>query len=153
MPLVLIFLVLPLVEIALFIVIGGRLGLWPTLALIVLGGIVGILVLRANRARAAQVMQRGLQGISGGTFLAQGAFQVVAGMLLILPGFLTDALGLLLLVPPVQRLILRRLRSRVEVHAVHLRTRREPGGEIIEGEYEARDEPDRDRWLDDRGGH
>ncbi len=140
MPLVLIFLILPLVEIALFIVIGGRIGLWPTLALIVLGGLVGVLILRSHQARAAQVMERGLSGISPGTFLAQGAFHVLAGLLLILPGFLTDAVGLVLLVPPVQHAILRWLRARVEMREVHLRTRRE-AGEIIEGEYEAHDAP------------
>ena len=153
MPLVLIFLVLPLAEIALFIVIGGRIGLWLTLSLIILGGISGVLILRAHKARAAQVMHRGLSGISPGTFLAQGAFQVVAGVLLILPGFLTDVLGLVLLVPPVQRAILRWIRARVELREVHMGRRREARGEIIEGEYEARDPPDPERRIDDRGNH
>jgi UPF0716 protein FxsA len=153
MPLVLIFLALPLVEIALFIVIGGRLGLWPTLALIVLSAIVGVMTLRAHQARAVQVMERGLSGISPGTFLAQGVFQVVAGILLILPGFLTDAIGLILLAPPVQRLILRRIRARIDLREVQLRTRRDAGGEIIEGEYETRDDTHSERRLDDRGGH
>ena len=142
MPFLLIFLVLPLIEIALFIVIGGRIGLWPTLALIVLGGLAGVLILRAHQARALQVMERGLSGLSPGTFLAQGAFHVLAGLLLILPGFLTDVIGLVLLLPPVQRAILRSIRARVEVREVHLRTRTHPGGDIIEGDYEARDVSD-----------
>jgi UPF0716 protein FxsA len=153
MPLVLIFLVLPLIEIALFIVIGGRIGLWPTLSLIILGGIAGVLILRVHKARAVLVMHRGLSGISPGTFLAQGAFQVVAGALLILPGFLTDALGLVLLLPPVQRAILRWIRARVELREVHVGRRRAARGEIIEGEYETRDETDPERRLDDRGNH
>lgn len=161
MPLVLIFLALPLVEIALFIVIGGRIGLWPTLALIVLSAIVGVMLLRAPKARASRVMERGVHGLSLGTFLAQGAFQVAAGLLLILPGFLTDAIGLVLLVPPVQRAILRRLRARVEIRTRHVHHpgfdridsgRIDPGGQIIEGEYEARDEGAPGR-RDDRGGH
>jgi len=157
MPVLLIFLILPLVEIALFIVIGGRIGLWPTLALIVLGGLSGVLVLRGNRARAVQVMDRGLRGISPGTFLAQGAFQVVAGVLLILPGFLSDAVGLVLLVPPVQRAIMRWVRARVEVRSVHPHARRSAPGEVIEGEYETRDAPpegpDRPPRIDDRRDH
>ncbi len=144
MPLVLIFLVLPLVEIGLFIVIGGRIGLWPTLSLIVLGGLAGVLILRAHKARAIEVMNRGLRGVSPGTFLAQGAFQVVGGILLILPGFLTDALGVFLLLPPVQRAVLRWVQTRVKVRAVHLRPTgaggRQGRGEVIEGEYEAHDE-------------
>lgn len=153
MPLVLIFLALPLVEIALFIVIGGRIGLWPTLALIVLGAIAGVMILRAHQARAGQVIERGLRGISLGTFLAQGAFQVVAGVLLIAPGFLTDATGILLLLPPVQRAILRRIRARVALHEVHVRARHQPGGEIIEGDYEPRDDPDPTHRIDGRGHH
>jgi len=153
MPLVLIFLVLPLVEIALFIVIGGRIGLWPTLSLIILGGIAGVLILRAHQARAVKVMERGLGGITPGTFLAQGAFQVVAGLLLILPGFLGDAVGLVLLLPPVQRAILSWIRARVEIREMHVRRGRAAPGEIIEGEYEARDETDPERRIDDRGNH
>jgi UPF0716 protein FxsA len=161
MPLVLIFLALPLIEIALFIVIGGQIGLWPTLTLIVLGGLAGILILRVHKARAILVMQRGLRDVSPGTFLAQGAFQVVGGLLLILPGFLSDAVGVLLLLPPVQRAILRWVRARVEVREMHVRTggspTRDPGGEIIEGEYEAREEPrtpaDPGRRIDDRSDH
>ncbi|WP_209427109.1 FxsA family protein [Pararhodobacter sp. SW119] len=153
MPLVLVFLVLPLIEIALFIVIGGRIGLWPTLALIVLGGLSGVLILRANKARASQVMHQGLQGLSPGTFLAQGAFQIVAGILLILPGFLTDAVGLVLLLPPVQRAILRALKTRVKVQEVHLQARPHPEGDIIEGEFEAREEPEPKPRIDDRRDH
>ena len=150
MPLVLIFLILPLVEIALFIVIGGQIGLWPTLALIILGGLSGVLILRANQARAVQVMERGLRGISPGTFLAQGAFQVVAGILLILPGFLTDTIGLLLMIPPLQRAILAWVRARVEVREVHMRTAPQGSGDIIEGEYRTDDSSGRPQSHDDR---
>lgn len=165
MPFLLLFVVLPLIEIALFIVIGGRLGLWPTLALVVLGGLTGVMILRANKARAAQVMEHGLGRITPGTFLAQGAFQVVAGILLIMPGFFTDTLGLVLLVPPVQRAILRFLRARVKLREAHVHVHRHPGrgpggapgrppgGEVIEGEYETRDESDPDRRIDDRRSH
>jgi len=135
MPLALAFLILPLVEIALFIVIGGRIGLWPTLALIVLSGIVGITLLQSRKLRAAQALSAGLRGISLGTFLAQGAFQIAGGVLLIIPGFLSDAIGVLLLLPPVQRAIMRRVRAKVSVHEMEMRRRQDPQGEIIEGDY------------------
>jgi UPF0716 protein FxsA len=158
MPLVIIFLVLPLVEIALFIVVGGRIGLWPTLSLTVLGGLIGVLVLRAHKARTVEVMKRGLRGVSPGTFLAQGAFQVGGGLLLILPGFLSDTVGLFLFLPPVQRALLRWLRSRVEIRKAEFHhARRHPSGEVIEGEYETREERpepvDPTRQIDGRGDH
>lgn len=132
MPVLLILLLLPLVEIALFIAVGDWLGLWPTLALVVLGALAGILILRGQQDRAHRMMQGGLRGVSPGTFLAQGTFRVVAGMLLIAPGFFTDAVALVLLVPAAQRLIVRRLGKGISVTSVHMHR----DGDIIDGDYE-----------------
>lgn len=132
MPVLLILLLLPLVEIALFIVIGGWLGLWATLALVILGVLAGVLILRGQQERALRMMQGGVRAVSPGTFMAQGAFRMLAGMLLILPGFFSDFLALLLLLPPVQRAILRALSAKMTVTSVH--ARRE--STIIDGEYE-----------------
>lgn len=139
MPVLLILLLLPLVEIALFIAVGGWLGLWPTLALVVLGTLGGVLILRGQHDRALRMMRGGLREVSPGTFLAQGAFRMFAGILLIAPGFFTDAIGLILLVPPVQRMILRGLGKGVSVHTMHVRRE----GEIIDADYEVH-EPHRD---------
>lgn len=129
MPLLLL-LLLPLIEIALFIAIGGRLGLWPVLALVVLGALSGVLILRGQRERAEAMMRGGLRNVSPGSFLAQGAFRLVGALLLILPGFLTDALGLILLLPPVQRALMRALALRVRVETVHSHN-----GDIVEGDF------------------
>ncbi|MCC5999843.1 MAG: FxsA family protein [Pararhodobacter sp.] len=132
MPVLLLILLLPLTEIALFILVGNRIGVAPVLVLTILSLIVGVVVLRANNARAAAMMRDGLRNVSPGTMLAQGAFATLAGLLLLLPGFLTDALGLLLLLPPLQRLIMRALAGRVQVHSMHM-TR---AGTTIEGDYQ-----------------
>jgi len=139
MPLLLILLLIPLVEIALFIVIGGWLGLWPTLALVVLGALAGVLILRGQHDRARRLMQGGLRHVEPGTFLAQGAFRMFAGMLLIAPGFLTDSIALILLVPPVQRMIVRALGKGMNVTTVHVHRE----GDIIDADYEVH-EPRRD---------
>lgn len=131
MPVLLVILLLPLIEIALFILVGSRIGIAPVLVLIVLSMFMGILVLRANQARAAAIMQHGLRNVSPGTFLAQGAFATIGGVLLLLPGFLTDSLGLLLLLPPVQRLVMRAIAARIDVKTVHV----QHDGDIVEGEY------------------
>lgn len=145
MPVLLILLLLPLVEIALFIAVGGWLGLWPTLALVVLGALAGILILRGQHDRARRMMQGGLRGVSPGTFLAQGTFRIVAGMLLIAPGFFTDAVALILLVPAAQRMIMRALGKGISVTSVHIRR----DGDIIDGDYEAC-EPTREARAQDR---
>jgi len=139
MPVLLILLLLPLVEIALFIAVGGWLGLWPTLALVVLTTLGGILILRGQHDRALKMMQGGVRNVSAGTLMAQGAFRMLAGMFLVLPGFLTDALALILLMPPVQRMLLRALGARMTVATMHVRRE----GDVIDGDYEVHD-PGRD---------
>lgn len=151
MPVLLFLVLLPLIEIALFIAIGGQIGLLPTLLLIVLGALLGVSILRGQSARAQAMMQGGLR-IQPGTFLAEGAFRATAGLFLILPGFLTDALGLILLIPPLQRAIMRAIAARSTMQS----TRVYRDGDIVEGEYEVRD-PDgtvhTERWVEDRRGH
>lgn len=106
----------PLAEIALFVVIGGQIGLWATLAWVLLSGVLGVLVLRVAALRQAVALRDGLRGLRDPARLAAGGLMsVLAGVLLILPGFLTDALGLVLLLPPVQALVARALAARVQV--------------------------------------
>ncbi|NPD14295.1 FxsA family protein [Xinfangfangia sp. D13-10-4-6] len=110
MPRILLFLAWPLAEIGLFVIIGGEIGLWPTLAWVVLTALVGIVILRFEAARGAGLIRSGLSGtaISQGGAIGdpiRGLMRALAGVLLVLPGFLTDALGILLLLPPVQALM------------------------------------------------
>ena len=137
-PVLLIFVLLPMVEIALFIAVGGQIGVAATLALILLSAIAGGSILRGQQARIAAVLQGGRR-MNPGSFLAEGAFRMTAGILLILPGFLTDAVGLALLVPPLQRAIVRGIGARTTV--VTTRTYRQ--GDVYEGEYSVR-EPGRE---------
>ena len=118
----------PLVEIALFVVIGGKIGLWATLAWVLLTGVLGVLALRLTMARTALDL-RAMRDPA--RMAAGGAMGMLGGLLLILPGFLTDALGLLLLLPPVQALAARVISSRIRV--VRPRTSRDAG--VIDGEY------------------
>ncbi|GAB4268525.1 MAG: FxsA family protein [Pararhodobacter sp.] len=148
MPLLLLFILLPLIEIALFIVVGAQIGVGATLALIVLSALLGVSILRGQQARALQMMQGGMR-IARGMFLAQGAFRAMAGLLLILPGFLTDMIGLVLLIPPVQRAIVRIIGAGATVATATVWQ----DDDIVEGEYEVRT-PDGDvihhtRRIDD----
>jgi UPF0716 protein FxsA len=109
------FIAVPLAEIAVLIKVGGWIGLGPTLALIVLTAIAGAWMLRrqglAVLRRAQQQMQQGVAPV-GEVF--EGFCLVIAGALLLTPGFLTDGAGALLLLPPVRAWLYRRMRHRIE---------------------------------------
>jgi UPF0716 protein FxsA len=116
LKLLFVLLVFPLVEIAGFVLVGGQIGLLPTLALVVLAAGIGILILR----RQAMLAGHGLRGSLGdlrnsGALLAQGALVSLAAVLLILPGFLTDMAAIVLLIPPLQRLLVVALAGRITV--------------------------------------
>jgi len=107
-------LALPLVEIALFILVGGWIGVWPTLGLVALSGLVGVMILRGQGAGAVAAMRQAARlGADPGPLLARGALRVFAAFLLIVPGFLTGAIALALLIPATQRALLRLLRARM----------------------------------------
>jgi UPF0716 protein FxsA len=109
------FIVVPLAEIAVLIEVGGWIGLGPTLALIILTAVVGAWMLRrqgvAVLRRAQQQMQQGSVPIAE---VFEGFCLVIAGALLLTPGFLTDTVGALLLLPPVRALLYRRVRHQLE---------------------------------------
>lgn len=108
-------LALPLVEIGLFVTLGAKLGLWLTLGWVILTGVLGVLLLKGLALEGRAGLQRGLQeGLQDPLSpLAHKALVGVAAVLLILPGFFTDALGLLLLLPPVRSLIIKGLAGRM----------------------------------------
>ncbi|HQZ12905.1 MAG TPA: FxsA family protein [Devosia sp.] len=110
------FMILPLVEIALFVVVGGAIGLWPTLLWVLLAGVAGTLVLRyQGRSLVSEMRGTMTQGVLPAQALADGMMIGMAGMLLILPGFFSDFVAILLLLPPVRKLIYNFAKSRVTV--------------------------------------
>lgn len=111
------FLAWPLIEIGLFVKVGGAIGLWPTLAWVLISAALGIAVLRNQGQEAALQLRGGMRGIDPLSPLAHGVLKGLAGMLLILPGFLTDAAGLLLLLPPLRLALVALLARRMNVHA------------------------------------
>jgi UPF0716 protein FxsA len=105
----------PIAEIALFIYVGGRIGLLATLVIIVLTAVVGsALVARQGSAAVADVQKAFFEARFPGRELAHGAMIVVAGAFLVTPGFLTDVVGFLLLVPPVRESARRFLTGRFQ---------------------------------------
>jgi UPF0716 protein FxsA len=97
-------LALPVMELAAFVAVAAQIGFLPALALIAAGSFAGLLVLRhAGGNHVARVRV----ALGEGSFTAlqadsSGGLILLAGILLVIPGFITDALGLLLLVPPLR---------------------------------------------------
>lgn len=103
--LLLAFTVLPLVELALLLRVGERLGAGPTLGLVLGTGLLGAALARWQGATAWRAVQVELaQGRLPGRQIVEALLVFAAGLLLITPGVVTDAMGFLLLLPPTRRL-------------------------------------------------
>lgn len=147
--LLVLFITVPLAEIAVFIELGGVIGLGWTLALIVLTAVVGTWMLRwqgfAVLSRAQRELERDRVPVLE---VFEGLCLLLAGALLLTPGFITDAVGALLLLPPVRAVLYRELRRRLEHRIVA--GARGPGpppgdrGEAIDVDFEEV-EPDDER--------
>ncbi len=112
------FMIIPIIEIGLFIQVGGLIGLWPTLAVVILTAILGTWLVRTQGALALSELRSSFSGQSDPTeALAHGAMILIAGVLLVTPGFFTDALGFALLTPPFRRAAFAYLRKRVKVQS------------------------------------
>lgn len=113
------FITVPLAEIAVFIELGGLIGLAWTLALIVLTAIVGTWMLRWQGFAVLSRAQRELDHNRVPVYeVFEGLCLLLAGALLLTPGFITDTLGALLLLPPVRTVLYRNVRKRIEAHIV-----------------------------------
>lgn len=97
--------IVPAAEIGVLIYSGNTIGLFPTIALIILTGILGTFLAKQQGLdtirRAQQQLQRGQMP---GDVLIDGVCVIIGGTLLLTPGFITDALGLFLLLPPTRKL-------------------------------------------------
>ncbi len=108
----------PLIEIALFIQVGGAIGLWPTLGVVIVTAVIGTTLVRNQGLRAIGNLQRSFAELDNPTEpLAHGAMILFAGALLLTPGFFTDAVGFALLVPKVRMAMFNYLRARVKVQS------------------------------------
>ena len=133
---------LPVIEISLFIKVGGWIGILPTILLVFAMSVLGTALLRRQGlqsfTRAQSAMQRGEVPVGD---MLDGFFLAAAAILFILPGFFSDILGFALLLPPVRKALGAYLRSRFNVQTEQSTFYAGPGGPrsggpIIEGEAE-----------------
>src|SRR3712207_9196799 len=108
MPLLLLilFIGLPIAELYVIIQIGQEIGLLPTLAILIIDGFVGAALARSQgRAAWARFNQALAEGRVPARETFDGAMIIVGGAFLLAPGFITDAIGLMLLIPPTRALL------------------------------------------------
>lgn len=140
----------PLIEIGLFIQVGGLIGLWPTLLTVLLTAVAGTWLLRRQGGDALRRLQNIMR--SGGDPrgpLAHGALILVAGIVLLTPGFFTDAIGFLLLVPAIREIVIGHIAKRVTVVASKAAADAGRGPapsdparpDVVEGEFEVQMPP------------
>ena len=152
--LLILFIAVPIAEIAIFIQAGERFGLWPALGLVILTAILGTTLLRYQGLRALHRVQESLnRGEMPIGEVFTGLCLLVAGALLLTPGFLTDGIGFALFIPGIRHAIgsglANLLMSRGAVHVSHghhgSTPYNGPNNQVIDAEFtEVREGPNTD---------
>lgn len=149
-----IFVLIPVVELSVLIRVGEVLGSWNTVALVILTAVVGVSLVRSQGLSTLMSVQKKLAiGEAPGQEIVEGMMLAMAGILLLIPGFVTDLIGLILLTPitraPLARYFYQRMQLKV-VTGAQFRAGANPfepphqrgqGGDVFEGEFERKADP------------
>ena len=110
------FTIIPVSEIYILITIGGQIGILPSIGLVILTGIVGASLARSQGLKTlGRIRDSFQQGVVPGEELLNALLIAIAGIVLLTPGFLTDAAGLFLLIPATRTLCREWLKRRIEL--------------------------------------
>tara|TARA_B100000029_G_scaffold404231_1_gene404225 strand:- start:506 stop:865 length:360 start_codon:yes stop_codon:yes gene_type:complete len=108
----LIFIIIPLIEITIFITIGSEIGILNTIAIILLTALVGIFLVRRRGISLLFNAQKNMsQGVMPTEEIKGGIFLLVSGLLLITPGFFTDCIGFAIFLKPIQNYVSKKARD------------------------------------------
>ena len=144
------FIAVPIIEIALFIQIGGFLGLFPTLAVVLITAITGTYLVRAQGLSVLLQLQSRFREMNDPSEpLAHGAMILFSGALLLTPGFFTDFIGFLLLIPNVRATVFRKVKERINIQKSNFETQFSSSQNIYEGEYEPVSNPENSPWANE----
>lgn len=112
------FLIVPIIEIGLFIALGQAIGLWPTLLGIVITALIGSAIIRSQGVSLiAEIRRLTAQGQMPARQIADGFMLGISGALLLTPGYFTDAIGFLFLVPAIRGQVYQFVSQRVQIFA------------------------------------
>ncbi|MDP9385555.1 MAG: FxsA family protein [Actinomycetota bacterium] len=146
LPLVLLFVLVPIAELAIIIQVGQALGVWTTIAILVADSVLGSLLMRSQGRATWRRFNEALQtGRVPAKEVLDGGLVIFGGACLLTPGFITDLFGLALLLPPtravLRRLLMRRFALRMATGMTRGAFRPPPGEPDVEGT--AREVPER----------
>jgi len=142
--LLLLFLLVPLLEIYLLIVVGGIIGALPTVVLVVLTAVIGAALARHQGLATLQRLQATMaRGEAPAIEMLEGALLLVGALLLLTPGFFTDALGFACLLPPTRRLLSLWILKRFMVITPAGKSPAAHQSRTLEGEFRREDDTDR----------
>lgn len=117
--LLILFICVPIIEIGLFIQVGDILGLWPTIGLVLLTAFVGASLVRSQGLQTLMSVQNRLRhGELPAQQILEGVMLAVSGVLLLTPGFMTDALGMAVLLPAPRAMLAKYLMTKVVVQGM-----------------------------------
>jgi UPF0716 protein FxsA len=135
LPLVLLFIVVPIAELFVIIQVGQAIGVWWTIALLIADSILGSVLMRSQGRAAWRRFNEAMQAARvPGREVLDGVLVIFGGALLLTPGFISDVLGLLLLLPPtravVRALLVRRYAHRTVVRMTAPHPRASPAFDV-----------------------
>ena len=111
---------IPILEIAVFIMVGGQIGVISTLGMILVTAILGSILLRIQGfATLARIQEQSKDGAIPGKELVSGVMIMIAGVLLLTPGFVTDSIGFLLFFPPFRQFLWSSIASKVVIQTTN----------------------------------
>lgn len=141
-------LLLPLLELYVLIQVGSEIGALSTVLWIILSAIAGVFCIRlAGVATALGVRERMAKGEVPDAAMLTGLLWVIGGVLLFIPGFISDVAGIICVLPPTRHWLIKRMRQgmpQADIHASYRQTYRQHDSDehethVIEGEYERKD--------------
>ncbi|MDR0806841.1 MAG: FxsA family protein [Enterobacteriaceae bacterium] len=151
LPLVLLFLLI-YIEMTIFVKVAAVIGVALTLILVILTSCLGVSLVRHQGLKTLIQMQEKLaQGENPAGEMVKSVSLLMAGFLLLIPGFFTDFLGLLLLLPPVQKMLTLRVMPYIHTFRSSNGESGSQNGYTVEGEFQRR-EDDSKKYLDNQNG-
>ena len=141
------FIVVPLIEVMLFITIGKYIGLWNTIIIIIITGIIGAVLVKSQ---GITILNKALEEIKSNKLpifsIFEGIAILIAGAFLLTPGFLTDTLGCILLIPKTRNLIISYIATHLKKRTVYKEKstyysdKEDKKNKTFEGDYEEIDD-------------
>ncbi|MEG3765584.1 FxsA family protein [Alteromonas sp. 14N.309.X.WAT.G.H12] len=156
----LLFAILPIIEIALLVKVGGIIGGWNTIGIVILTAFIGAYFVRREGIQTLQTAQMKMQrGEMPGKEMVDGLMLAVAGVLMVTPGLITDTLGILLVLPGTRHVIAQFVSKNMQLRVVTATSsqqgspfsgadpfaqKRDENGDVYEGQYTEKSQDDDD---------